>query len=51
MADLLATDLAVDQRFTLEVIPSRGAVLYIERILPNSLEEVTILEQRICRRP
>ena len=44
MAALLATNLAVDQTFTLEVIPPKGAVLYIQRTLPNSLERITTLD-------
>ncbi len=44
MVDLLATDLAVDQTFTLEVIPPKGAVLFIQRTLPRSLEEITNLD-------
>ena len=44
MVVLLATDLAVDETFTIEVIPPIGAVLYIQRTLPNSLEGITTLE-------
>ncbi len=44
MIDLLATDLAVDQTFTLEVIPPKGAVLFIQRTLPKSLEQITTLD-------
>lgn len=43
MIVLLATDLAVDETFTIEVIPPRGAVLYIQRTLPKSLEGINIL--------
>jgi len=43
MIVLLATDLAVDEIFTIEVIPPRGAVLYIQRTLPKSLEGINIL--------
>ncbi len=44
MVALLATDLAVDQTFTLEVIPPKGAVLYIQRTLPKSLEGINTLD-------
>ena len=44
MVALLATDLAVDQTFTLEVIPPKGAVLYIQRTLPKSLEGINSLD-------
>jgi len=44
MIDLLATDLAVDQTFTLEVIPPKGAVLFIQRTLPKSLVQITTLD-------
>ena len=44
MVALLATDLAVDQTFTLEVIPPKGAVLYIQRTLPKSLEAINTLD-------
>ncbi len=44
MIDLLATDLAVDQTFTLEVIPPKGAVLFIQRTVPKSLEAITTLD-------
>lgn len=44
MIDLLATDLAADQTFTLEVIPPRGAVLFIQRTLPQSIEPINILD-------
>ena len=43
MIDLLATDLGADQTFTLEVIPPRGAVLFIQRTLPQALEPINIL--------
>ena len=38
MVSLLATDLGADQTFTIEVIPPRGAVLFVQRTLPISLE-------------
>ena len=44
MVSLLTTDLAADQTFTVEVIPPKGAVLYIQRTLPNSLEGITSLD-------
>lgn len=44
MVDLLATDLAVDETFTIEVIPPRGAVLFIQRTLPISLEAINTLD-------
>ncbi len=44
MVDLLPTDLAVDQTFTLEVIPPQGAVLFIQRTLPKSLDQITNLD-------
>lgn len=44
MIDLLATDLGADQTFTLEVIPPRGAVLFIQRTLPQSIEPINILD-------
>jgi len=44
MVALLSTDLAADQTFTLEVIPPRGAVLYIQRTLPKSLETINTLD-------
>ena len=44
MVALLTTDLAVDQTFTLEVIPPKGAVLFIQRTLPKSLEQITSLD-------
>ena len=44
MVALLATDLAVDETFTIEVIPPRGAVLFIQRTLPKSLEGVNTLD-------
>ena len=44
MIALLATDLAVDQTFTLEVIPPQGAVLFIQRTLPKSLDQITSLD-------
>ncbi len=44
MVDLLAPDLAADQTFTLEVIPPKGAVLFIQRTLPKSLDQITNLD-------
>ena len=40
----LTTDLSTDETFTLEVVPPKGAVLYIQRTLPNSLETITTLD-------
>jgi len=40
----LTTDLAVDTTFTLEVIPPKGAVLYIQRITPVSFDLYTLLD-------
>ena len=44
MVALLNPDLGTDQNFTLEVIPPRGAVLFIERTTPISLESFTSLD-------
>lgn len=44
MVALLATDLGVDQTFAPEVIPPKGAVLFIQRTLPKSLEQITTLD-------
>jgi len=44
MTTFLTTDLTTDETCTLEVVPPRGAVLYIQRTLPNSLEALTTLE-------
>ena len=44
MVALLATDLKADQTFTIEVIPPIGAVLYIQRTLPISLETINSLD-------
>ncbi len=44
MVALLATDLVVDQTFTLEVISPKGAVLFIQRTLPKSLDQITSLD-------
>jgi flagellin FlaB len=43
MVALLNPDLATDQTFTLEVIPPVGAVLFIQRTTPISLETITNL--------
>jgi len=37
-------DLLVDTQFTLEVIPPKGAVLYIQRITPVSFDLFTLLD-------
>ena len=37
-------DLATDTEFTLEVIPPKGAVLYIQRVTPVSFELFTLLD-------
>ena len=39
----LTTDLPTDTTFTLEVIPPKGAVLYIQRVTPVSFELYTLL--------
>jgi archaeal flagellin FlaB len=44
MVALLNPDLATDQTFTLEVIPPVGAVLFIQRTTPISLETITNLD-------
>jgi archaeal flagellin FlaB len=43
-ANALNPPLGTDQTFTLEVIPPSGAVLFIQRTTPISLEEVTNLD-------
>ena len=40
----LTTDLGTDTEFTLEVIPPRGAVLFIQRTTPVSFEVFTMLD-------
>ena len=40
----LTTDLGTDIEFTLEVIPPRGAVLFIQRTTPVSFEIFTMLD-------
>ncbi len=40
----LTTDLGVDTKFTLEVIPPKGAVLYIQRTTPVSFDLFTLLD-------
>ncbi len=40
----LTTDLAVDTEFTLEVIPTKGAVLFIQRTTPVSFDLYTLLD-------
>ena len=40
----LTTALGVDTEFTLEVIPPKGAVLYIQRVTPVSFELFTLLD-------
>jgi archaellin len=44
MVALLDPDLGTDQTFTLEVIPPTGAVLFIQRTTPISMEAVTSLD-------
>ena len=39
----MSVDLGTDTKFTLEVIPPKGAVLYIQRITPVSFELFTLL--------
>lgn len=41
---LPSADLGTDQTFTLEVIPPVGAVLFIQRTTPISLEQITNLD-------
>ncbi len=43
-ANALSTELGTDQTFTLEVIPPKGAVLFIQRTTPVSLEARTSLD-------
>ncbi len=40
----LTTDLGVDTKFTLEVIPPKGAVLFIQRVTPISFDKFTLLD-------
>jgi len=40
----LTTDVGTDTEFTLEVIPPKGAVLYIQRVTPVSFELFTLLD-------
>ena len=44
MVALLEPDLSTDQTFTLEVIPPTGAVLFIQRTTPISMEAITSLD-------
>ena len=44
MVALLTPDLGVDQTFTLEVIPPRGAVLFIQRTTPIAMESIVSLD-------
>ena len=44
VANNLTTPLGTDTTFTLEVIPPRGAVLFIQRTTPVSMELVTTLD-------
>jgi archaeal flagellin FlaB len=44
LVTLLNPDLGTDQTFTLEVIPPRGAVLFIQRTTPISMESRTSLD-------
>ena len=41
--DTLATALGVNKTFTLEVIPTRGAVLHIERTTPIFMDVINFL--------
>ncbi len=43
-ANALTTELGTDMTFTLEVIPPKGAVLFIQRTTPVSLESITFLD-------
>ncbi len=43
MVALLNPDLGTNQTFTLEVVPPRGAVLFIQRTTPVSLEAIDTL--------
>ena len=40
----LLSDLAVDTEFTLEVIPPKGAVMFIQRVTPVSFDVYTLLD-------
>ncbi len=40
----LLTDVGVDTEFTLEVIPPKGAVLFIQRVTPVSFDVYTLLD-------
>ena len=40
----LSVDLGTDTKFTLEVVPPKGAVLYIQRTTPVSFELFTLLD-------
>ena len=40
----LSVDLGTDTQFTLEVIPPKGAVMYIQRVTPVSFELFTMLD-------
>ena len=40
----LSVDLGTDTQFTLEVIPPKGAVLYIQRVTPVSFDLFTMLD-------
>ncbi len=44
MVALLDPDLGTDQTFSLEIIPPRGAVLFIERTTPISMETIISLD-------
>ena len=44
MVALLTTDLSTNETFTLEMIPPRGAVLFIQRTVPASLDNQTSLD-------
>ena len=44
MVGLLDTDLGTDTTFTLEVVPPKGAVLFIQRNTPVSFETINSLD-------
>jgi archaellin len=40
----LTTDLGTNQSFSLEVVPPRGAVLFIQRTTPVAINQITTLD-------
>ncbi len=40
----LTTDLGTDTDFTLEVIPPKGAVMFVQRVTPVSFDLYTLLD-------